>query len=190
MAAVPTPDDDDLTALVHGPGATAGDDAAAARSRERWLRQEAEDGATFEGLLCDLADLGAGVTVSCHSGSSHAGRVVEVAAGCFVLALGDGARAVLEVGAVAAVRPDPDHRLGAAAGNRVPPSARTIDEVLRSELDRRPRIRVVSAGGPPLTGRLLAVGLDVVTVALEGADRSVCYIPSSSLSEVVLFASG
>ncbi|MBA2283054.1 MAG: hypothetical protein H0W25_17730, partial [Acidimicrobiia bacterium] len=39
------------------------DEAAAARSRERWLRQAADEGASFTGVLLDLAERGAPVVV-------------------------------------------------------------------------------------------------------------------------------
>lgn len=182
-------DDDDLSALVHGPDHVDSSEAGA-RTRERWLRQEAEDGATFAGVLADLADLGATLTVRGRSGAAYAGRVAAVATDGFILALADGSRALLAHTAVVEIRPDPAHRLGAAAGDRAAPATLTIEELLRSEAAHRPRVRVASVGGPPLSGRLRAVGIDVVTVALDGDTRSVCYLPSSSLSEVVLLVSG
>jgi hypothetical protein len=42
----------------------------------------------------------------------------------------------------------------------------------------------------PLAGELRAVGQDVVTLALEGSDRSACFVALHALSSVSFLASG
>jgi hypothetical protein len=51
------------------------DEAARRRARERWLRHQAEEDATVAGVLADVAERGAPVTVHARGGRRHRGEV-------------------------------------------------------------------------------------------------------------------
>lgn len=145
--------------------------AAAGRRRERWLRQQAEAGATLAGALADLGEAGATVRVEVAGG---AWTGVPVGVGPEVLVLqqpGLGAGPVVvrlaAVVAVAAVGAG-QH---AAAGDR--PGDLQVDWASVLELlgaDRSPA-RLHLRGGGTVDGVVWSVGADLVDVLVEGADR-------------------
>ena len=168
-------------------------EAAEARVRQRWLRQAAEEEASFAGLLVDLAEDGRPVSVTTTAGHRHHGPIVAVGAD-FVAVGGAEARLTLvSVPAVAEVRP--------AAGSRRPPAASggpragagslgvTLVEVLAQAVAGRPRVAVV-LGAVTVVGELRAVGTDVLTVRTDGEPAGISYVTLASVSEVSLFDSG
>ncbi|MDP9388949.1 MAG: hypothetical protein M3Q48_13805, partial [Actinomycetota bacterium] len=82
-------------------------DAARARSRERWLRQQAEEDARFAGVVLDLAESATAVVVRTTSGRTRQGRIAAVARDFCVLRSDGGTATLLAFAAVAAVRPEP-----------------------------------------------------------------------------------
>ncbi len=169
-------------------------EAADARVRERWLRQAAEEDASFAGLLVDMAEDGRPVSVTTTSGRRHHGPVVAVGAD-FLAVGGPGTRLTLvRVSAVAEVRPAAGSRGSAAASGRGDPDGGdglgvTLAEVLSQAVANRPRVAVV-VGGVTVVGELRAVGIDVVTVRTDGESGGPSYVTLASVSEVSLFDSG
>src|SRR5438067_13661722 len=104
--------------------------AAHARSRERWLRQQAEEEAALVGTLVDLAEQAEPVTVRTTSGRRLQGTIAAVAADFVVVRNLGGGDTWVPVDAVAFVRPQRGRRLAAAAGNRPPPLDVRLAEVL------------------------------------------------------------
>ena len=166
------------------------DDAARARSRERWLRQEAAESATLQGSLLDLAEAGATVLVTTVAGRSHRGEVTTVASD-FVAVRTSGATVLVALDAIVSVRPDPSSRAAVASGDRPAPVDLVLREALADAAAERPRVSVASrTPTDPVTGELRAVGLDVLTVVLDGDERGVCFVALHSLSTVSFLASG
>src|SRR5438552_1212591 len=79
--------------------------AAQARSRERWLRQQAEEGAELVGTLVGLAERNETITLRTTSGRRHQGTLAAVAADFVVLRTLGGADTWVPVDAIAFVRP-------------------------------------------------------------------------------------
>lgn len=161
-------------------------DAAGARVRERWLRQQAVEDARFAGMLLDLAEQGAGVRVSTTAGRSLQGRIAAVA-GDFCVVRHDGGMATLvSLRAVTTVRPEPGYRSGEADSSRLPPPALGLAEVLARLAPERPRVRIIVEGGEPLAGELRSVGADIATLRLEGDPPGMVYLQLDSVREVTL----
>jgi hypothetical protein len=89
---------------------------------------------------------------------------------------------LLALRAVASVRPSPG--AGAITGDRRGHIDTTLAELLRLLVSDRPRI-AVAAGDHLVTGELVRVGVDVVTVRLEG-DAGQTVLAVGAVDEVVV----
>jgi len=163
-------------------------DAAEARTRERWLRQAAEEEASFAGLLIDLAEDGRPVSVTTTTGRRHHGPIVAVGTDFVAVGGPEGRLVLVPTASVAEVRP--------ATGTRRPPAANgrealeaTLAEVLAQAVANRPRVAVV-LGAVTVVGELRAMGTDVLTVRTDGEPGATSYVTLASVSEVSLFDSG
>jgi hypothetical protein len=163
-------------------------DAAEARVRERWLRQAAEEEASFAGLLVDMAEDARPVSVTTTAGRRHHGPITGVGTD-FVAVEGPAARLVLlRLSAVAEVRAATGTRRPAAATAREPLDV-ALAEVLAQAAANRPRVAVV-LGDVTVVGELRAVGTDVLTIRTDGEPGGLSYVTLASVSEVSLFDSG
>ena len=161
------------------------DDAASARSRQRWLRQAADEDATFAAVLLDLAERRSPVVVTGRAGRRHRCTVAAVGAD-FALVRIDGATdALLSFAGIASVRPEAAQP--AAAGDRTVDLDVSMAEALAVIGEDRPRVLVVTmADADGLAGELRSVGRDVATLRLDGADRATAYVPIASIAELRL----
>ncbi len=169
-------------------------EAAEARVRERWLRQAAEDEASFAGLLVDLAEDGRPVSVTTVGGRRHHGPIVAVGADFVAVAGPENRLVLLRLAAVAEVRPGTGKRRAQAAAAAATGSGRqsrdvAMAEVLAQAAATRPRVAVV-LGAVTVVGELRAVGTDVLTVRTDGEPGGLSYVTLASVSEVSLFDSG
>ncbi|MGH9245744.1 MAG: hypothetical protein ACRD29_15785 [Acidimicrobiales bacterium] len=170
------------TALARWAAEARVDEASAARSRERWLRQQAEEEATTAGVLCDLAERSVPVVIETTAGRRHRAVVSAVAADFVVLR--GGREVLLDIGAVAAIRPEP----GTAApvgDRRVNVDLRLVD-ALTYLVGERPRVLVVTRSGESVAGVLRSVGRDVATIDLDGDAHAVAYLPVAAIGEIGL----
>jgi hypothetical protein len=159
------------------------DEAAAARARERWLKQAAEETATFAGILLDLAERAAPVVVVVRGERRHRGVVAAVAADFCILRSPAGRDVLLSFAGIASVRIDAT--TSAPTGDRAVHVDLGLAEALAALAADRPRLLVVT-GIEGLAGELRAVGLDVLTVRLDGDPASNAYVPISAIIEVSL----
>ena len=160
-------------------------EAVASRSRQRWLRQQAEEDATLAGVFADALTNRAVLTVRTTTGRSHQGTVRQVGRDYVALDTEAGVVA-LTLDAVTAVRVEPSLRAEPPAGRRVGADL-LLAEMLAEALADQPRVGIGLRGDPEMiTGKLRAVGLDVVTVAVEAR---LIYVSLSAVSEVSFFAS-
>ena len=169
-------------------------DAVDARVRERWLRRQAEEEATFVGLLVDLAEREAAVAVTTTANRRHVGTVEAVGADFVALRTAGGRTAVVSLGAVAAATPlgAEGGRAGAAGapGDRGSRSVKVaMADVLAHAAGQRPRVHV-HAGGVGVVGELRSVGADVVSVHTDGDPPATAYLRLPSVSEVSFLDSG
>jgi hypothetical protein len=161
----------------------AADEAAAARSRERWLRQAATEGATFAGVLVDLGERAAPVVIGGRAGRRHRGVVRAVGADFCGLRTPEGADVLLTYGGISSVRPE--GRGTAVVGDRSVTLDVGIAEALAALAEDRPRVLVVTmADADGVAGELSAVGTDVLTLRLDGRGRPSAYLPIPSVAEV------
>lgn len=162
------------------------EERVAARARERALGRMAEEGARLAGTLVDLAERGSPVVVRTEAGRSHHGVLVEVGSDFCRLRAESGADSLLALSALASVRPGAGPRSSAATSERSPTDDVRLVEVLARAAEERPRVMLVVRGGDVLAGRLRAVGVDVVTVHLDGDEGRTCYVAAPAITEVGL----
>lgn len=158
----------------------------ATRIRERALCRAAEEGATFAGLLVDLAERGSTVVVHTVTGRRHHGGLVVVGADYCVIRTASGAEPHLRLDCLATVLPSQDERHAPPTGDRAPVVDQLLVEVLGRAVDQRPRVVLIVRGGGRVAGELRSVGADVVTVALDGGRQHLCFVAAATITEAVL----
>jgi hypothetical protein len=167
--------------------------AASERSQSRLLREVAEAEATFVGVALDLAERRAGVLLRTSSGRAHRGVILAVGRDFLVVrdpSVGAGAPAFVALSAVTSLRPQPGAGLD-ASGARVAPRDVGLAALLSSLAAERPRVLVGVAGGSgggeePVAGELRSVGVDVVTLRLDGGAGLRAHVRLGSIAEVLL----
>ncbi|MDQ1404270.1 MAG: hypothetical protein QOG03_2586 [Actinomycetota bacterium] len=185
---VTTPGDDLLADLARWTSDQQIDEAAKARTRERWLRQQAEEDARFAGLVLDLAERGDHVVVRGASGRMYRGEIAGVGRDFIVVRTASGSRAaLLTFDAVTTIRPEPGLTTPAANSERDASLAATLADVLGGLVADRPRLQVI-AGGDALAGELRAVGHDVASLRLDTNPPATVYVRLGPVVEVVLLA--
>jgi hypothetical protein len=179
----PDPLDADLARLVGDARVT---QAAQSRARERSLRQQATAEATLVGLLVDLAEEGAEVTVRTSAGRAHQGPIVAIGRDFVIV----GARAgytCIVLDALAAVRRRPGRHPSDTSGDRPAPRLVTLAAHLADLAPEGRRVAVAVTGEPALlTGELRAVGRDIATLRLDGDPPVTAYVALRSVSEVLV----
>src|SRR5687768_3385987 len=146
----------------------------ASRRRQRILRTLAEESATLQGALVDLAERGTDVVLRIIDGQAHRGAI-RLVAGDFVVIGSDVGDIWVANSAVDSVKPSPEERHSAATGDRPAVDIVLGDALGRVAPDRLP-VAVRTAGGDSIVGVLRAVGSDVVTIELDAPGRPVCYV--------------
>lgn len=167
-----------LAALTAWSADTRTREAVAARTRERWLRQQAQEEATWLGVLVDLAERGSDVTVGLD-GRSASGRLVGVGADLCVLAHAGGTTliALAHVRSVRAGDTSP-----AAGSDRRPALQVSLPEALAALAAERDPVAVTLGGGGELRGVLVAVGADVVTLRSRSRPWTHTYVPLAAVA--------
>ena len=161
-------------------------EAADARSRRQWLRRQLEAEATFRGVLVDLGQRRDTVTLTTTAGSTHAGTV-EVVGADYVEVVGATSTVLVPLAGIETV--GTAGRGPAGSGHRPSADAKRMADALGDlAADHRPV--VASTSRTTVEGRLLAVGQDLLTIAVTGASPATVYVSLSSLAAVGLLGSG
>ncbi|MDQ6697166.1 MAG: hypothetical protein M3Z46_06880 [Actinomycetota bacterium] len=160
------------------------DDAVAARSRERWLRQQAQEEGTIAGVLLDLGERQQTVVLHAAGDRRHRGAVRAVAGDFVVLGTERALDVLIAFAGIVSVRPEA--RSSATVGDRTVTLDTTLGAVLVGLAGERPRVFVTTLDGTGSAGQLRAVGRDVLTLRLDGQDRSLLYVPLAAVAEVTL----
>jgi hypothetical protein len=161
-------------------------DAVRARARERSLRQQATADATVTGLLLDLAEEQAELTICTAAGRIHQGRVTAVGRDFAVVQTAAGDACVV-LQSVATVRRSPRHWIPDTTGDRPAPRAVSLAAHLAGIAPLRPRVAIVTSGElNAVVGELRSVGQDVATVVLDGDPPTSVYVALGSVSEVLV----
>lgn len=161
------------------------DALAEARVRERWLRRQASESATLLGTLLDLAESGAGLSITTRGGRRHDGRLVGLGHDV-VLLVERGEHVVIPLGAVILVRPTPGSRVGTATGARAAALDLHFVELLARVVDQQPEVAVALDTGEVLAGSLLAAGEDVLTLRLAPGADGLAYCSAAAVSSARL----
>lgn len=160
------------------------DEAAADRSRESFLRRAATEDATIAGVLVDLAERGGTVLAVTTAGRRHRGPLRAVGHDFVVLRTDTGRDVLVAMAGLASVRPEAG--APATSGGRGVTVPAGLAEALALLAEERPRVLVVPTGGDGVAGELRAVGRDVVTIAPDGSERGLAYVPMTAITEVTL----
>ncbi|MFN3215386.1 MAG: hypothetical protein ACE367_02705 [Acidimicrobiales bacterium] len=159
------------------------DEAARARARRGWLREQAAASTSFVAVLADLADRGRPVLVHGTTGTRHRGRIAGLGADFVALTTDHGSLVLVAHHAIAAVRSEPGDR--PMRSMRAPELGLSLTQVLAELGEDRPRVAIATAGSAQIAGELVSVGVDVATVRLDGDARATVYVPLDAVCEVM-----
>ncbi len=159
------------------------DERAQERVRERWLRQQTEEDATFAGALVDLAERGRPVGILTVAGRQHRGAVSAVGADFVLMRTLQDHDILVPFDAVSYVRPQAGE--AATFGDRTLTIDILFTEALHQLSADRPRVLIIFRGpNQSVAGTLRSVGRDLLNLGLDGPDRAVAAIPVASIAEV------
>ncbi len=176
---------DRLWAALSGWAADArADEAGRARARASWLQRQAAAEATLPGLLVDLAERGVDVVIDLAAGEHTArGRLRAVGDDFAVLSTRAGHLCLVAIPAIAAVRTVGAARLPEPSGDRQPPLTTGLADALALLAADRPPVQLVLLpSGRTVTGQLVSVGVDLVTVQPAGARAGQRGVPPASVA--------
>lgn len=159
-------------------------ESARARAREHWIRQQAREAATFEGILRALSERRGAVVAWTKDGGTATGTIAEVSPELVLLSAegGESTWAVrTEVAGISAVSAGFD--AGVASDDRGPTSATTLLSLLADLAEER-RSVIARCGGRDVAGRVVGAGTDVLTLRLP--DGGLTYLPVPLLALVRL----
>lgn len=162
------------------------DHSARRRMRERWLRQQAEEEGHLAGVLTDLGERAVPTSVHTLSGRVHHGRIRVVGRDFLAITGEPSGQVFVALDAVASVRSRPGGP--ATIGDRTVGTRLLLTEVVARLTAQRERVLLVTGHhAAAIAGTLLALGHDVVTLRLEGADHAgIAYVPLGAISELIL----
>lgn len=161
------------------------DQAALQRSRERWLREVAEQEATLSGVLADLAERRTLVVVRTRGGRRHSGVIRVIGADFVALALSSGGDVLIALRAIGVVRTAP--AVEAAVGDRLLGTDLRLADVLAELAADRERVLLVTAhGDDAVSGQLRSVGQDVAVVRTDAERPATAYVPIAAIGEVTI----
>jgi hypothetical protein len=158
------------------------DEDAMRRARERWLQDVAQQEATFGGILADLAERHAPITVETTAGRRHHGVVHVIGADFASLHTRPSTEVVVAFAAIEVVRTSPT--VDTTLGDRMlSTELRMVDVLERLAAERERAMVVLRHGEHAVSGELRSVGHDVVVVR---ADPGTAYVPITAITEVSL----
>jgi hypothetical protein len=179
--------DNAVVSLARWASAAKADDAADARTRERWLRQQAQESATVAGLMAGLVERRVAVALRTTNGHTHNGTLVGVGADYLAL-VGANRMTFVPLDRVATVTPRPP-TAAPASDERQPPTGR-LAAVLAGLAAEGPPVTLMT-GGETVAGVLAAVGADLLTIQRgDAAGGEVLYVPVASVAELSVRLSG
>jgi hypothetical protein len=181
---------------------------AGARSRESWLRQQAESDTSLQGLLIGWAERRAWVRLTTVAGTVNLGMVAAVGRDFVLLRVlsrgndpgGDpsaGASAVLvRTSAIASVGRTlrQDDRRARSTETETAPARQLAPPIdlagaLAGLAAERPRLRIATGLSCRVVGELRWVGSDVACLILDGTPPAPVYVPLRGVVEVAILSS-
>jgi hypothetical protein len=153
--------------------------AAAEKARQHWLAERAASSATFTGILVDLAEQAAGVTMA-TGGFKCSGRVVGVGRDFCVLGQASGRPAVIPLAAISTIWPHQQRRLP-PSGDRPPALEMSIVGAFAAMAEDRLPVGL-RAGSHVIEGDVISVGDDVVTLRTWAPGFHMAHVPLVAVS--------
>jgi hypothetical protein len=153
-------------------------DAAASRSRRRWLRQQESEATTLAGVLLDMAEWRTPVALS-TTAHRWTGRLVGLGRDFCVVEDRGGRSTIVSAPSLVSVRPGPG--TGELSGDRRPPVSLDMVGALELLAAQRCPVRLALAGGDVVAGDLAALGVDVAVVLLSERGRRHAYLPVAAI---------
>lgn len=159
------------------------DEAARQRTRQRWLRLQAEEEASTLGTLVDLAEQGRPVVLDV---GDHRVRGVIVGVGADFLALRSerDQDVLVRTAAIEVVRSEPGGR--PVIGDRAVLVEVALDGVVGPLAADRPELLIRTRSGQVVRGELRSAGTDVLRLRTDGDPPSSVWVPLGTVDLVVL----
>lgn len=162
-------------------------EAVAARSDERGRLERARVLATWEGTLHDLAERGTPVVLRTSGDRVHRGLLRAVGIDHVAVRLPDAATVLIATDTIRTVRPGPGRAAPVAAGDRAWSQDRTLVEALALAVETSPEVALtLRETADPLSGSVIGLGEDVITLRPDGSERTAVYLPVTAVREVLL----
>lgn len=155
-------------------------ESARARAREHWIRQQAREAATFDGILRALSERGGQVEAWTSDGGSVTGTISAVSPELVLVEAESGERTWVVRPALAGLAAVSDgFDAGVASDDRGPNSKMTLAALLAGLVEER-RSVTVRCGGAETSGRVVGAGTDVLSLRLPTG--GLVYVPAPGLS--------
>ncbi|MCO8129395.1 hypothetical protein NHL50_19505 [Acidimicrobiia bacterium EGI L10123] len=159
------------------------DEAARQRTRQRWLRVQAEEEASTIGALVDLAERGRPVVLDVGEHRVR-GAIVGVGADFLALRSERDQDVLVRTEAVEVVRAEPGGR--AVIGDRTVLVEVALDAVVGPLAADRPEVLIRTRSGQVVRGELRSAGTDVVRLRSDGDPPAPVWIPLAAVAVLVL----
>jgi hypothetical protein len=156
-------------------------EAARSRARRGSLGRQAAEAATLAGVLLDLAERRAEVTIT-TVGGRHAGQLVAAATGVCLVRTAAREAALIALPAVTHITTGQV----LAIGERTPPLELDLPGALAALAADRPSVRLELLGGERVEGVLDTVGIDLVSLHAHGEPRQTALIALDAVSACLL----
>lgn len=159
------------------------DEAARQRTRQRWLRIQAEEEASVLGALVDLAERGRPVVLDVGDQRLR-GAVVGIGADFLAMRSDRGQDVLIRTDAVEVVRAEPGER--AVVGDRAALVEVTLAAVVGPLAAERPDVVVRTRSGQVVRGELRSAGTDVVRLRADGDPPAPVWVPLDAIDLLVV----
>ncbi|HAS10346.1 MAG TPA: hypothetical protein DCS55_07495 [Acidimicrobiaceae bacterium] len=159
------------------------DEAARQRTRQRWLRVQAEEEASTIGALVDLAERGRPVVLDVGEHRVR-GTIVGVGADFLALRSERDQDVLVRTDAVEVVRAEPGGR--AVIGDRTVLVEVALDAVVGPLAADRPEVLIRTRSGQVVRGELRSAGADVVRLRTNGDPPAPVWIPLAAVAVLIL----
>lgn len=156
--------------------------SADARRREASLRRQAAEEGTLLGVLLDLAERDQALSLVTVTGRTLRGLIRTVGADFVGLRGPAGEGALVPTTAITAVRTEP--QAGPTVGDRVVEVDSPMRNVLADLAAKRPWVAVHTIAGDSMSGHLISIGRDVLSIRVENASTG--YVPLTAVADIVL----
>lgn len=163
--------------------------AKADRQNRRWQNEVANDEGRFSGLLTDLAERQALVSIVTEGGRRLTGSIYEL--GTDFVAIRNIAQSptFIRLHAITSVEVDGSPKRVGAPSARENTALRSLEMVISELAEENTPVRFATKNAVELrTGKLTASGVDVVTLELVGPPVRTLFVAAEQLSEIAIAA--